>query len=137
MFLARFAADVQIVTRRESLRDTMSQYLIDQIARTPNIRLTPRTELRQIMGESHVEAAALGAMDTGETRREPVDELVRMITAEHEQIARLLDGLPADRWERAGRHPERGPMSVASLAGQIGAHTVEHAGQIRDIAHAR
>ena len=67
-------------------------------------------------------------------RREPVDELVRMITAEHEQIARLLDGLPADRWERAGRHPERGPMSVASLAGQVGSHTVEHAGQIRDIA---
>ncbi len=67
-------------------------------------------------------------------RREPVEDLVRMITAEHEQIARLLDGLPADRWPRAGRHPELGPMSIASLAGQIGPHTEEHAGQIRDIA---
>jgi hypothetical protein len=69
-------------------------------------------------------------------RREPVEDLVRMITAEHEQIARLLDGLPADRWERAGRHPELGPMSIASLAVQVGPHTEEHAGQIRDIARA-
>ena len=32
------------------------------------------------------------------------------------------------------RHPELGPMSIASLAGQVGPHTEEHAGQIRDIA---
>jgi DinB superfamily len=66
-------------------------------------------------------------------RGEPVEDLVGMITAEHEQIARLLDGLPADRWPRAGRHPELGSMSIASLAGQVGPHTEEHAGQIRDI----
>ncbi len=65
-------------------------------------------------------------------RREPIEDLVRMITVEHEQIARLLDGLPSDRWPRAGRHPELGPMSIASLAGQVGPHTEEHAGQIRD-----
>ena len=69
-------------------------------------------------------------------RREPLEDLVRMITVEHEQIARLLDGLPAERWERAGRHPELGPMSIKSLAGQVGPHTEEHAGQIRDIARA-
>jgi hypothetical protein len=69
-------------------------------------------------------------------RREPVEGLVRMIAAEHEQIARLLDGLPADRWQREGRHPELGPMSIASLAGQVGPHTEEHAGQIRDTARA-
>jgi hypothetical protein len=69
-------------------------------------------------------------------RQEPVETLVRTITAEHEQIARLLDGLPADRWQRQGRHPELGPMSIAFLAGRIGAHTDEHAGQIRDIARA-
>ena len=69
-------------------------------------------------------------------RREPVETLLRMITAEHEQIAGLLDGLPADRWRREGRHPELGPMSVAFLAGRVGAHTEEHAGQIRDITRA-
>jgi hypothetical protein len=33
-------------------------------------------------------------------------------------------------------HPELGPMSIASLASQVGPHTEEHAGQIRDIARA-
>ena len=46
MYLARYAKDVQIVVRRESLRDTMSRYLIDQIDKTPNIRLRPRTRAR-------------------------------------------------------------------------------------------
>ena len=39
MHLARYAKEVHIVVRRESLRETMSQYLIDQIGKTPNIRL--------------------------------------------------------------------------------------------------
>ena len=39
-------------------------------------------------------------------RGESVDDLVRMIVREHEQIAGLLDGLPDDRWARQGRHPE-------------------------------
>ena len=69
-------------------------------------------------------------------RREPVETIVRMIAAEHEQIAGLLDGLPADRWRREGRHVELGPMSVELLARRVGEHTEEHAGQIRDIARA-
>jgi hypothetical protein len=69
-------------------------------------------------------------------RREPLAAVLRMIAAEHEQIADLLHDLPADRWTREGRHPELGPMSIASLAGQVGPHTEEHAGQIRDITRA-
>ncbi len=45
MHLARYAADVQIVVRREGLAETMSRYLIEQIDETPNIRLRPRTEV--------------------------------------------------------------------------------------------
>jgi DinB superfamily len=69
-------------------------------------------------------------------RREPVEDLVRMITVEHEQIGRLLDGLADDRWALQGRHPELGAMSVAFLADRVGAHTDEHAQQIRDTARA-
>ncbi len=39
MYLARYAKDVHIVVRRDSLKDTMSQYLIEQIEKTPNIHL--------------------------------------------------------------------------------------------------
>jgi len=59
MYLSRYAKDVQIVVRRESLRDTMSQYLIEQIEKAPNIRLRARTELERVDGTGHVERVAL------------------------------------------------------------------------------
>ena len=59
MYLARYAKEVQIVVRRDSLRETMSQYLIDQIEKTPNIRLRPRTEIERVEGEGHVERVGL------------------------------------------------------------------------------
>lgn len=67
-------------------------------------------------------------------RAEPAADLVRMIVAEHEQVAALLEGLPDDRWERRGRHAELGPMSIAFLARRMGEHTDEHAGQITETA---
>jgi len=75
MYLARFAEDVQIVIRREDLRSTMSQYLIDQIAGTPNIRLRARTEIERVEGEGHVERVALRTLDDGSSRVEEVDAL--------------------------------------------------------------
>lgn len=62
MHLARYAKDVQIVIRRESLRETMSQYLVDQIAKTPNIRLRPRTELEAVEGDGRVERVRLRSL---------------------------------------------------------------------------
>ena len=66
MYLARYATEVQIVVRRESLRDTMSQYLIDQIAKTPNIRLRPRTDVERVEGDGHVERVVLRSLDDGD-----------------------------------------------------------------------
>ena len=59
MHLARYATEVQIVVRRESLRQTMSTYLIEQIEGTPNIRVRPGTELARVEGNGHVERVAL------------------------------------------------------------------------------
>ena len=75
MYLARYAKEVQIVVRRDSLRDTMSQYLIDQIEKTPNIRLRPRTEIERVEGEGHVERVALTSLDDGSCRVEEADAL--------------------------------------------------------------
>ena len=63
MYLSRYADEVQIVIRRESLRDTMSQYLIEQIEKTPNIRLRARTELERVDGTDRVERVTLEAED--------------------------------------------------------------------------
>ena len=59
MYLARYAEDVQMVIRRDSLHATMSQYLVDQIAATPNIRLRPGTELDAVEGNGRVESVVL------------------------------------------------------------------------------
>ncbi len=75
LYLARHAKEVQIVVRRDSLRDTMSQYLIDQIGKTPNIRLLPRTEVECVEGEGRVERVGFTSLDNGSCRREEVDAL--------------------------------------------------------------
>ena len=75
MYLARFAEDVQIVIRRDDLRSTMSQYLIDQIAATPNIRLRARTEIEGVDGDGHVEHVTLRSIEDGSSRVEAADAL--------------------------------------------------------------
>jgi thioredoxin reductase (NADPH) len=79
MYLARYAKEVQIVVRRDSLRDTMSQYLIDQIEKTPNIRLRPRTEIARVEGEGRVERVTLTLLDDGLCQVEEVDALLVFI----------------------------------------------------------
>jgi thioredoxin reductase (NADPH) len=67
MHLARYAQEVQIAVRGDSLRD-MSRYLIEQIEKTPNIRLRTRTELERVEGGSHVERVALKTVDGPEVQ---------------------------------------------------------------------
>ncbi|HET9023072.1 MAG TPA: FAD-dependent oxidoreductase, partial [Burkholderiaceae bacterium] len=59
MHLSRYAGEVQIAVRRESLRETMSHYLIEQIEKTPNIRVRTRTELERVDGHERVERVRL------------------------------------------------------------------------------
>jgi thioredoxin reductase (NADPH) len=72
MHLSRYAKEVQIIVRRDSLHATMSQYLIDQIGKTPNIRVSGRTELERVEGDGHVERVAL-KHDGGSSELENID----------------------------------------------------------------
>jgi thioredoxin reductase (NADPH) len=73
MHLARYAADVQIVVRREGLKETMSQYLIEQISKTANIRVCPRTEIASVEGEGRVERVTLRSVKDGSCRTEEAE----------------------------------------------------------------
>ncbi|HEY1251335.1 MAG TPA: FAD-dependent oxidoreductase [Thermoanaerobaculia bacterium] len=73
MHLARYAKEVQIVIRRADLRETMSQYLVEQIGKTANIRLTARTELASVEGEGHVERVTLRSLEDGSCHSEETD----------------------------------------------------------------
>jgi thioredoxin reductase (NADPH) len=80
MYLSRYAKDVQIVVRRDSLRDTMSHYLIEQIEKTPNIRLRGRTDLERVEGNDHVERVTLKHCD-GVSQVENIDAVFVYIGA--------------------------------------------------------
>ncbi|HEY2466536.1 MAG TPA: FAD-dependent oxidoreductase [Terracidiphilus sp.] len=75
MYLARYAKEVQIVVRRDSLRDTMSPYLIEQIEKTPNIHLRPLTEIQHVEGDGHVERVGLASVSNASCTAEEIDAL--------------------------------------------------------------
>jgi thioredoxin reductase (NADPH) len=75
MYLARYAAEVRIVIRRETLQETMSQYLIEQITKTPNIQLLGQTEVERVEGDGHVERIALRCLKDDSTVIEEADAL--------------------------------------------------------------
>jgi thioredoxin reductase (NADPH) len=79
MYLARYAKDVQIVIRRDDLAATMSRYLIDQIAKTPSIRIRPRTEIASVDGNGRVERVTLRSLEDGSCRAEETDAVFMFI----------------------------------------------------------
>ena len=66
MYFSRFAENVTMLVRGESLSATMSQYLIDQIGATDNIRVWTKIEVREAVGSERLEKLVL-ARDGGQT----------------------------------------------------------------------
>lgn len=59
MLFSRYASQVTMVVRGDSLALKMSQYLIDQIDATPNIDVIVNTEVVEVEGENQVERIRL------------------------------------------------------------------------------
>jgi thioredoxin reductase (NADPH) len=66
---AGYAEKVVMIIRRESLAATMSQYLIDQIKKTPNIEVWPQTQVAELHGEQHLEEISVYCSTTKNTDR--------------------------------------------------------------------
>ena len=147
MHLARYATEVQIVVRRESLRQTMSTYLIEQIEGTPNIRVRPGTELARVEGNGHVERVALKQGDTVEI--EDIDAVFVFIGAKprsdwlldavlRDSKGFVLTGrdLPADsRFPRVWKE-RRDPMALETSAPGVFAAGDIRAGAMNRVASA-
>jgi thioredoxin reductase (NADPH) len=69
MFFSSHAQSVTIVYRGEMLEKSMSQYLVDQLATRPNIRVLYRTEVVAARGDSVLEAIDVRDHATGRTTR--------------------------------------------------------------------
>ena len=81
MAFSRFASQVSMLVRGESLQASMSQYLIDQIASTPNIDVQVRTEVAEAHGTERLEALTLSDCITSQTRTVPAAALFLFIGA--------------------------------------------------------
>jgi thioredoxin reductase (NADPH) len=81
MFFSRFASQVYVLVRDEGLRTSMSQYLIDQIADTDNIRVMTRVQVAEAHGEDRLEAVTLSSIPGGETSRLEVPAMFIFIGA--------------------------------------------------------
>ena len=68
VFFARTSRQVTMLVRSTGLDTSMSQYLIDRIAATPNITVLPRVEVQEARGESHLEEVVIRNLDSGEER---------------------------------------------------------------------
>ncbi len=59
MFFSKYAKKVTMLVRGESLKASMSKYLIDQIAATSNVEVRTYCQVVEALGESHLECLRL------------------------------------------------------------------------------
>ena len=81
MYFSKYASHVTMLVRGESLTKSMSQYLIDQIAATPNITVQSHSSVVEAKGETSLEAIAIQNTITGETQIVPATSLFIFIGA--------------------------------------------------------
>ncbi|MGF1573284.1 MAG: FAD-dependent oxidoreductase [Sumerlaeia bacterium] len=81
VFLSGHAKHVHLFIRRDSLVDTMSEYLISRILASDKITLHTHTEITEIAGDKHLESVTWLNNQSGETMRKPIRHVFLMIGA--------------------------------------------------------
>jgi thioredoxin reductase (NADPH) len=81
MFFSRYARKVTMLVRSSNLEAGMSQYLVDQIGNTENIKVVLRTEVVEAIGESRLEKIVISNLDTQETETLPAAAMFIFIGA--------------------------------------------------------
>src|SRR5437879_1089672 len=81
MYFSKYARRVVMLVRGDSLANSMSRYLIDQIRQTPNIAVELRTEVVEVHGENRLEAISIRCGDSGQVDRVPASALFIFIGA--------------------------------------------------------
>lgn len=81
MYLSKFAKEVYILIRKESLAATMSSYLIDQIGGQSNITLMPFSEITEALGDTNLQQLKIQDLQTKEEKTVEADALYIFIGA--------------------------------------------------------
>jgi thioredoxin reductase (NADPH) len=145
LFLTRFTDSVTIVIRGDDLSQTMSQYLIDNLAANESVSIMPRSQLIEAKGDTHLESVVIQNRDTSEETEYPAGAVFIFIgqKAHTEWLQGLVqldergfvlsgnDLGPLDNWT-----VKRDPLPLeASVPGVFVAGDVRH-GSIRRVAGA-
>lgn len=81
MYCSRYARQVVMLVRGESLNASMSQYLIDQIKQTENIRVEYNSSVTETHGDERLEAISVHCTESGETNVYQANSLFVLIGA--------------------------------------------------------
>ncbi len=81
MYFSRFASNVIMLVRADSLTKSMSQYLIDQIDATENIEVWTYSSVIEATGDGRLEALKIENSQTGEVKTLPAKSLFIFIGA--------------------------------------------------------
>ena len=84
VYLSRYAKTVSIYIRKPDLSSSMSSYLIEQINAIDNIEVVGHRQVKEVLGDTRVEAIVLEKLDTAEINdcyREAVDSVFVFIGA--------------------------------------------------------
>ncbi|MGA3027147.1 MAG: FAD-dependent oxidoreductase [Bryobacteraceae bacterium] len=82
MNFSRYAREVVMLVRGESLSITMSKYLVDDIAKTPNIRVECGCQVVEAHGTDRLEAISIARGGAGAIEKVPAGALFVFIGAE-------------------------------------------------------
>lgn len=83
-YFSKFADQVTLLIRGESLGPHMSQYLVDQLEETPNINVLLNTQVIEAIGKDQLEQLVLENIKTTKTETVPASFLFIFIGAEPE-----------------------------------------------------
>lgn len=81
MHFSKYAAQVTMLVRGDSLTKSMSQYLIEQIAATPNIQVRTGCSVVEVQGEANLEGIVIADSTTNTRETVPAKSLFIFIGA--------------------------------------------------------
>ena len=123
--MAKWAAQVTILVRAESLADSMSDYLIRQIDATPNVDVRYRVQVADGTGTStgHLQSLVLADTASGARHSVPADALFVLIGSQP-RTQWLGEAIARDQWGfiltgpdlPAGHRPPLAPRPPAAAA---------------------
>jgi thioredoxin reductase (NADPH) len=94
LFFSRYASQVTMLVRADSLTKGMSQYLIERIAAVPNIEVLTGSAVAAVSGADHLESVDVELLSSGELRRlEPAAMFLFIGSAPHTDVAAGLVAL--------------------------------------------